>query len=73
MNTNTNFDKFKRICQESRDGDNEEAKALEEVIGDMCDCLIKNLRAIGLKADNCDLIYELEAQIYHYVVRSNPK
>ena len=49
-----------------------EAKQLSEVIGNTCDDLIKEVRAMGLRADNCDLIFAVEAAIYDYVKRSNP-
>lgn len=64
---------FKRCADEAPEGTYVDAKALNEVIGDSCDDLIKAVRALGLKADTCDLIYQVEATIYDYVKRSNPE
>ncbi|EPV8686698.1 hypothetical protein ACWAUP_000350 [Pseudomonas aeruginosa] len=62
-----------RACAESApSGTYLDAKQLARVIGEACDNLIKDVRAIGLKADNCDLIFAVEAAIYDYVKRSNP-
>lgn len=63
---------FKRCADEAPQGTYEDAKRLNEVIGNTCDNLIKEIRALGLKADTCDLIFAVEATIYDYVKRSNP-
>ena len=68
----TSLANFKACVEDAPEGTYVEAKNLNEVIGDTCDQLIRNLRVIGLKANNCDLIYNLEATIYDYVKRSNP-
>lgn len=64
---------FKRCADQAPEGLYEDAKALNEVIGDTCDNLMGELRRLGLKADNCDLIFEVEAAIYNYVKGSNPE
>ena len=64
---------FKRCADEAPEGAYEDAKRLNEVIGDTCNHLMRDVRALGLKANNCDLIFSLEAAIYDYVKRSNPE
>lgn len=63
---------FKRCAENAPAGTHDEAKRLNEVIGDTCDQLILNIKALGLRADPCDLIFVVEASIYDYVKRSNP-
>ena len=67
------LDQFKRCADEAPQGMYAEARALNAVIGDACDGLMRELRALGLKADNCDLIRHVEATIYDYVKQSNPE
>lgn len=64
---------FKSCADLAPEGAYEEAKRLNLVIGEACNQLIQSIRALGLKADNCDLIFEVEAAIYDYVKRSNPE
>lgn len=64
---------FRACIDEAPEGTYEDAKALGVVIGETCDKLIKHVRALGLKADGCDLIFAVEAAIYDYVKRSNPE
>lgn len=64
---------FKRCVEESPEGTYDDAKRLNEVIGETCDNLMREVRDLGLKADACDLIFALEAAIYDYVKRSNPE
>lgn len=64
---------FKRCAEEAPEGTYEDAKHLNEVIGGACDNLIREIRALGLKADNSDLIFAVEAAIYNYVKQSNPE
>lgn len=73
MNTKAALEKFKRCADDAPEGMHTEAKELNSVIGETCDNLIKEIRALGLKSDTCDLIYEVEAAIYNYVKRSNPE
>lgn len=63
---------FKRCAETAPEGTHDEAKRLNEVIGETCDQLIRNIKALGLQADPCDLIFAVEASIYNYVKRSNP-
>lgn len=62
---------FRRCVDEAPEGSYEEAKAIYAVIGESCDTLMRELRGVGVKADACDLIFEVEAAIYNYVRRSN--
>ena len=63
---------FRACAENAPSGTYLDAKQLAGGIGETCDNLIKEVRAIGLKADNCDLIFAVEAAIYDYVKRSNP-
>lgn len=63
---------FKACASDAPEGTYEEAKKLNEIIGSACDQLMRDIRAMGLRADNCDLVYGLEAAMYDYVKRSNP-
>ena len=72
MAMNTALDNFKRCADEAPAGMYLDAKALNAVIGETCDNLIKELRGLGLRANTCDLIYAVEAKIYEYVKLSNP-
>lgn len=63
---------FRACAEDAPAGTYLDAKQLADIIGSACDNLIKNVRAMGLQADNCDLIFTVEATIYDYVKRSNP-
>lgn len=63
---------FKRCAEEAPAGAFEDAKALNSAIGEVCDTLITDIRALGLKADNSGGIFAIEAGIYDYVKKSNP-
>lgn len=63
---------FKRCADEAPKGTYEQAKSLNNTIGDAVDQLMRDIRAHGLKADNCDRAFALEAAIYEYVKQSNP-
>jgi len=63
---------FKRCVEEAPEGTYEEAKRLNAVIGGAVDQLMRDLRALGLKADTCDRAFELEAAMYAYAKQSNP-
>lgn len=67
------YDDFERCAEEAPDGAYEEAKAVKALIGGLADRLIQDVRALGLKADNCDSIREVEAVIYGYLKASNPE
>lgn len=45
---------------------------MRSTIGDTADTLLRDIRGLGLKANNCDLIYSVEIAIYDYVKHSNP-
>lgn len=62
------------ICaNEAPEGAHNGAKVINDEITGACDFLMTNMRAIGLKANNCDLIFNLQAEMYDYVKRSNPE
>lgn len=64
---------FKSCAENAPEGTYEEAKKLNDVIGNAVDDLMGAIKDLGLKADNCDRAFELEAAIYDYVKRSNPE
>lgn len=63
---------FKSCAEEAPEGCYEHAKALNGVIKDACTGVMRELRALGLKAGTCDMAFDLEAAIYDYAKRSNP-
>lgn len=63
---------FKRCAEDAPEGTYEEAKRLNNLLGETVDQFMRDLRALGLKADTCDLAFEVEATLYNYVKRSNP-
>lgn len=71
-NLRTALENFKQCANEAPEGCYEEAKQLNEVIGVVCTGLMKEIRGLVLKANACDLIFEVEAALYDYVRRSNP-
>ena len=66
------FASFRRGVENAPAGRYDLSKKIAGMTGDICDGLIRDLRALGLKADNCDEIFKLEAAIYAYICRSNP-
>jgi len=52
------FENFRNCVNEAPEGTYDHAKALAEIIGDAMDGLMRNLRAVGLHADNCDTVSE---------------
>ena len=69
---NNALDNFKRCGAEAPEGCYEDAKALNAVIGEACVGVMRELRALGLRSNPCDLAFDLEAAIYNYAKRSNP-
>jgi len=66
------FENFCQCVDNAPKGAYSDAKALRQTIGDTADTLMKDVRALGLKANNMDLIYAVEVAIYDYVKQSNP-
>lgn len=66
------FHNFERCAEVAPRGAYEQAKEIRQLIGDACDNLIRDLRATGMKADNCDRIRKVELAMYAYVKESNP-
>lgn len=64
--------KFKACADESPEGCYEDAKAINTLIGETCDRLMREVRALELKASATDLAFDLECAIYDYIKRSNP-
>lgn len=63
---------FERCADEAPKGTYEQAKQVAELIRALTKGLIHDLRAMGLEADTCDGIREVEAVIYGYIKQSNP-
>lgn len=63
---------FKACADLAPEGTYADAKALNVVIGDAVESFMREVRALGLKADSCDRVFDLEAAMYEYVKRSNP-
>jgi hypothetical protein len=63
---------FRACVRNAPEGCYDDAKRLYAVIGTTCDTLMQDVRGMGLKADNCDLIFAVEAAVYNYVRQSNP-
>lgn len=64
---------FETCAEESPDFSYDQAKQIKEMIGHACDKLIRDTRALGLSANNCDGIREVEAVIYRWLKNSNPE
>ncbi|KPB36953.1 hypothetical protein PsaNZ64_00380 [Pseudomonas syringae pv. actinidiae] len=71
--TSTALLNFRACVDDAPAGTYEDAKALGKTIDATCASLIQDIRALGLKADTCDLIFAVEAAIYNYVAHSNPE
>lgn len=69
---NTDYDTFENGVSAAPEGTYEQSRQVVALIGRTADRLIHELKIIGLRADNCDLIREVEVAIYRYVVASNP-
>lgn len=69
---NDRFSNFENCADEAPAGAFEHAKAIRATIGQAADDLIAATRALGLKADNCDRIREVEIMLYDYLRASNP-
>lgn len=66
------FENFCQCVDNAPVGTYLDAKELRTTIGDTADTLMKDVRELGLQANNCDLIYAVEVAIYDYVKQSNP-
>lgn len=62
---------FRDCAEHAPDGTHQLAKSVNDLIGDTCDQLIRDLRALGLSADNCDGAFRLEVALYQYIKESN--
>jgi hypothetical protein len=63
---------FEQCAEDAPEGAYEQAKAIAQVVGLCANHLIKELREIGLGANNGDGLREVEAVIYGYIKNSNP-
>jgi hypothetical protein len=64
--------RFQALAEISKPGAFDEAGALNELLQETTNSFMRELRALGLKADACDHAYRLEAALYAYVRASNP-
>lgn len=63
---------FKSCADQAPEGCYENARDLNEAIKEACTGFMRELRALGLKANACDMAFDLEAALYDYAKRSNP-
>lgn len=66
------FYNFRNCVSDAPEGTYDHAKQLAAILGDAMDGLMRELRAAGFHADNCDKAFRLEAAMYEYVKESNP-
>jgi hypothetical protein len=64
--------RFQALAELSQPGVFDKAGALNELLQETTNSFMRELRALGLKADTCDHAYRLEAALYAYVRASNP-
>ncbi len=69
---NNAWGSFESCAIDAPDGTYEATKQLHSVISDAAGNLMIELRALGYKADACDMIREVEAVMYGYAKASNP-
>ena len=69
---NASWSDFERCAEEAPAGTYAQAKAIAEMIESHANALIKELHALGMKADTCDGVREVEALMYGYIRDSNP-
>lgn len=64
---------FEAAAEAAPEGTYEQAKQVARLIGTFADDLVNGLRTLGLQANNCDGIRDVEAVIYGYIRDSNPE
>ncbi len=69
---NDRYNYLERCAEKAPDGTYALSKATVETIGEIADDIMRRVRALGLRANNCDGIREVEAVIYGYVADANP-
>lgn len=69
---NDSLSKLNDCADHAPSGTYEDAKELNDLLGDTCDEFMRQLKAMGLKTPNCDQIREVECVLYGYVVDANP-
>jgi len=62
---------FERCAEVAPERTYQLAKDLAREMGDIIDDVINRVRALGLQADNCDLVRKLHVALYQYVKESN--
>lgn len=68
-----NFDHYAACAESAPDGLYLQTKIVRALIGDAVDRLIRDARALGLRADNCDGAHALEVAIYEWLRAANPE
>ncbi len=63
---------FEQCASEAPKETYEQAKTVAQVVWRCANSLIEELSEIGMRADNCDGIREVEAVIYGYIKNANP-
>ena len=69
---NAELDRLERCAADAPADSYQEAKAIAELVSAFGAELIRGVRALGLRADTCDRIREVEAVVYGYIKGSNP-
>lgn len=69
----TALSNFKRCAEEAPPGTYGRAKQLDAIIGGALEHFMRQLREAGYVADCCDHAFALEAAMYEYTKRSNPR
>ncbi|TFI48897.1 hypothetical protein E4O93_05340 [Diaphorobacter sp. DS2] len=72
MLTHRSYENFRACVDDAPEGCHDAAKRIHTLLGDTCDRFMEEVRALGLKTDNCDLIYRVELALYDYLRASNP-
>lgn len=72
MLTHRSYENFRACVDDAPEGCHDAAKRIHTLIGSTCETFMDEVRALGLKSSNCDLIYRVELALYDYLRASNP-
>lgn len=64
------YEAFQRRIEAAPEGSMEDEKRLRRLIGETCDRLIREVRALGFAADTCDGVMNVELAIFEWVRES---
>ena len=66
------FSRFADCAEMAPEGAYTHAKSVRQAIGEAVDSLMREMRDLGLRVDNCDGAFALEAAIYEWIKGANP-